>query len=255
MGPVSTAQHPHGRLPGGGADGAALSEALDRSTRRIRAGSAPPAQTVTDSRSRLWDLISRLRDQARREILSIDDTTYLLAGGVPEPIQRRGPATLRAAIGRGVAVRQVTSRTGLLADAELGAIVYRAGGQARVLPTVPVKMSILDRQIALLPLDYAVLADGFQVIRDPSAVAALVAVHRELWNAGFDPAPEVDGRPPAHLATVLPALASGDPDDVVARRIGVSPRTYSRRVAELLSVLGARNRFQAGVEAVRRGWL
>ncbi len=35
----------------------------------------------------------------------------------------------------------------------------------------------------------------------------------------------------------------------------MSPRTYSRRIAGLMTLLGARNRFQAGAEAARRGWL
>lgn len=35
----------------------------------------------------------------------------------------------------------------------------------------------------------------------------------------------------------------------------MSPRTYSRRVAELLDYLGVATRFQAGVKMVQRGWL
>lgn len=230
-----------------------ITEALDRSDHRVRSGLASPRRTVRGSQSQLWDTITQLRGQARREILSIDDTTYLTAHEVPESIQQRGPASLRSAVRRGLAVRQVTSRAGLLADGDLQAIVYRAGGQARVIPRVPAKLSILDRRIALLPVDATVLADGFQIIRDPDAVTALVAVHRDLWRAG---APPEDGPDlPAHLAVILPALAGGEPDDVASRRLRLSPRTYSRRVAELLSFLGARNRFQAGLEAARRGWL
>jgi DNA-binding NarL/FixJ family response regulator len=35
----------------------------------------------------------------------------------------------------------------------------------------------------------------------------------------------------------------------------MSLRTVRRRVAELIEELGAQSRFQAGVEAVRRGWI
>jgi hypothetical protein len=240
----------------GGLSGVAdmVEDALNRTAYSGRNGLAPPAQSLRGSRNELWDTITRLRTQAQAEILSIDDTTYLLERGVPESIQRRGPATLRKALDRGVTVRQVTSRTGLLADRDLGAIVHRGGGQARVVSAVPVKLTVLDRKIALLPLDSTVLADGFQVIRDPGAVAALVSVHRALWRAGTNPDDEPDQLPP-HLAAVLPGLASGNADDVAARQAGISPRTYSRRVAELMIILGVRNRFQAGVEATRRGWL
>jgi hypothetical protein len=231
-----------------------LGDALDRSAYRTKVGLAPSAHVVTGPPSALWDAISRLRQQACHEVLSCDDTAYLLERGVPESVQRRGPATLRSALDRGAAVRQVTSRAGLLADRDLGAIVYRAGGQARVVPKVPVKMFVIDRRIAVLAIDMTVLAHGYQVVRDPRLVAALVAIHRELWSAGSDPDGEATG-PPPHLATLLPALAVGDPDEVACRRLGISARSYSRRVADLLSILGVQNRFQAGAEAVRRGWL
>ncbi|TCC44980.1 response regulator transcription factor [Kribbella capetownensis] len=232
-----------------------VTHALEQGRRRVRLGATAPAHTVRGSQSSLWDTITKLRAQARREILSFDDTSYLLAHDVPDPIQRRGPATLRAALGRGARVRQVTSRAGLLADQQLGAIVYRSGGEARVVDAVPLKVSIIDRHTVLLPLNSTVLADGFQIVQDPSVVGALVAVHQHLWNAGTDPEGIDRDLPPPHLAVILPALASGAPDEVAAPRLGLSPRTYSRRVAELLKVLGVHSRFQAGAEAIRRGWL
>lgn len=231
-----------------------LDGTLDRAAYRERAGRGAPAQIFRGSRRELWDTISHVRGRATSEILSVDDTTFLLEQEVPEAIQRRGPATLRRALDRGVSVQQVTSMTGLLADRDLGAIVYRGGGQARVVPTVPFKLSVVDRKVALLPLNSTVLADGFRVIRDPSVVAALVSVHRGLWKAGTDPDADVQKFSP-HLTAVLPGLTSGNPDEVAARRLGMSPRTYSRRVAELMTYLGVRNRFQAGVEAARRGWV
>ena len=231
-----------------------VSHALTASERRVRLGLAPPAHTVRGSLTSVWDAVTKVRASAREEILGVDDTSYLLAKGVPDPIQQRGPATLRAALARGARVRQVTSRAGLLADRELGAIVYRSGGEARVVERVPLKVSIIDRRVAMLPLDFTVLARGFQIVRDPALVSALVTVHQHLWGLGDEPGMERE-LPPPHLAAVVPALASGVTDEVAAARLGLSARTYSRRVAEVLTLLGAGNRFQAGVEATRRGWL
>jgi DNA-binding NarL/FixJ family response regulator len=53
----------------------------------------------------------------------------------------------------------------------------------------------------------------------------------------------------------LELLALGGKDEAVARHLGVSLRTVRRRVADLLEELGATTRFQAGMEAVRRGWI
>lgn len=61
--------------------------------------------------------------------------------------------------------------------------------------------------------------------------------------------------PPEHLVPVVQQLLTGATDLTASRQLGLSPRTYSRRVSELLEYLGVESRFQAGVEAARRGWL
>jgi hypothetical protein len=61
--------------------------------------------------------------------------------------------------------------------------------------------------------------------------------------------------PPGHLLDVLEELLSGDTDVTISRRLNISPRTFSRRVAELLEYLGVDNRFQAGMEVALRGWV
>ena len=45
------------------------------------------------------------------------------------------------------------------------------------------------------------------------------------------------------------ALASGSKDEAAARALGMSLRTYRRRVAELMTAVGATSRFQAGLRA------
>lgn len=62
-------------------------------------------------------------------------------------------------------------------------------------------------------------------------------------------------RPPTHLEPVLEQLLNGATDLTASRRLGLSPRTFSRRVSELLEYLGVATRFQAGAEAYSRGWI
>jgi len=57
------------------------------------------------------------------------------------------------------------------------------------------------------------------------------------------------------LLGILEELASGATDRAAQRNLYMSARTYSRRVAEMLDALDATTRFQAGVEAVRQGWI
>lgn len=61
--------------------------------------------------------------------------------------------------------------------------------------------------------------------------------------------------PDPDTCELLTMLAAGMTDDGIARQLRVSARTVQRRVSELMEDLGARNRFQAGVQAARRGLL
>ncbi|MFE7357241.1 response regulator transcription factor [Streptomyces sp. NPDC057543] len=54
---------------------------------------------------------------------------------------------------------------------------------------------------------------------------------------------------------LLTYLSGGLTDESIARELGVSERTVARRITRLQQMLGARTRFQLGVQASRRGWL
>lgn len=54
---------------------------------------------------------------------------------------------------------------------------------------------------------------------------------------------------------IMAALATGDTDRTVARRLGISERTLRRWISELESRTGTRSRFGLAVAAMRRGWI
>jgi DNA-binding NarL/FixJ family response regulator len=63
-------------------------------------------------------------------------------------------------------------------------------------------------------------------------------------------------RPPAlddQGLQILRMLGAGLKDEAAARSLGLSLRTYRRRVAELMASLGAESRFQAGLRARELG--
>lgn len=86
----------------------------------------------------------------------------------------------------------------------------------------------------------------------PSALSGggwyVLATDPHAMGAGYAP-------PPAYLQPILEELLKGDTDVTTSRRLSMSSRTYSRRVAELLTYLGVRTRFQGGMEVALRGWV
>jgi hypothetical protein len=114
---------------------------------------------------------------------------------------------------------------------------------------------LLDRRVAILAGDMAHGLRTFSVITSPQVVQGVSALFEVAWNAASDLAVHdatlVDLRPLA--PRILTALNEGWTDETAARALGLSLRTYRRRVAELMSALGATSRFQAGARARELG--
>ena len=151
---------------------------------------------------------------------------------------------------RGIYAPEALELPGALEDLE---VASRAGEQARVHSALPMKLAIGDRELAILPIDVDNV-DAAVCVRPSSLLNALVRLFELLWaQATPIVAPAQEGRFNDRQLAVL--LASGAKDDAVARRLGTSTRTLSRRIGELMDHLHVRTRFQAGVQAVRLGWL
>ncbi len=91
------------------------------------------------------------------------------------------------------------------------------------------------------------------VVRTPVLVLAMREMFELLWSRAV-PVPPADGEGVAdEPALILALLAAGAKDEAIARHLRLSLRTVRRRVAALMDQLGASTRFQAGIEAARRG--
>jgi DNA-binding CsgD family transcriptional regulator len=132
------------------------------------------------------------------------------------------------------------------------------GEQARLLPSVPMKMKLADYTTALLPLTPNGTA-GALLIRAPVIIGALREYFELLWDRATPlrpqrPAPPADRLPPA-LQAVLELMAEGLNDAAIARRLGISVSTVRRYIAAITDRLGVSGRFAAGAAAQRRGWI
>ena len=143
---------------------------------------------------------------------------------------------------------------------EAPAVIRRraeAGEHVRILAEVPCRLAVMGSTAALLNERFGEPTQQRLVVRQAALVGALTLMFEGLWEKAM-PVPGLDGQRYGEGASdrrlLLGQLAEGARDDQIARALGLSVRTVRRRVAELLDDLGAESRFQAGVEAVRRGW-
>ncbi|MGW8886342.1 helix-turn-helix transcriptional regulator [Streptomyces sp. NPDC055749] len=167
-----------------------------------------------------------------------------------------------ATLARGVTQRVVYSRESLEQPGRLKDVIepcVKAGEQARVLPSVPVKLVIIDEAYALVSLSIkeADVHNTMLVVQPCGLLSALMALFEQSWqNAlplhGRTTAP--GGLPPADRR-LLWLLAGGASDEVIAREMGISRRTLFRHLQILMARLGAANRFQMALQAQRNGWL
>jgi hypothetical protein len=135
--------------------------------------------------------------------------------------------------------------------------ITAAGGQVRISSApLPHETIIIDRRVMILAGPDAPGPREFTVTTSPALVSGVHALFRAAWESAADLAAYLSGDRP-HLdddnRAVLRALGAGYTDETAARRLGLSVRTYRRRVAELMATLEADSRFQAGLRAGELG--
>ncbi|MEY9932413.1 DNA-binding CsgD family transcriptional regulator/sugar-specific transcriptional regulator TrmB [Catenulispora sp. GP43] len=215
-------------------------------------------RTVTEELIGVDEVRLRLKTltaQAQNELLAL----------VPDPVQR--PDTLAASkpLDAALLERGVTMRTVYLNSIrnDPASIAYTdwlagIGGRIRTAPTVPLRLIIVDRATALVPIDPRDSSAGATVLTGAGAVSAMCALFEQIWNAARPlglPSPRgAQGLGPEERE-ILRMLANGETDEHIARRLGVSTRTVGRKASELMRRLGTRSRFQMGVRASELGWL
>lgn len=138
------------------------------------------------------------------------------------------------------------------------AALTAGGAQVRIIDRVPHRLMIYDRSAAVLPVGSPEDDRGALVLREQAMVYSLQALFSVIWRRSTDVRvfdAEVERHCGPRDRQILVLMGSGVTDDVAARGMGVSTRTYRRYVSELMLRLDAQSRFQAGVRAVERGWL
>ena len=140
-------------------------------------------------------------------------------------------------------------------------IAIEAGEDARVLPDVPIKLVLVDDELAFLVLlNSAETREPTVILIYQSALLdSLSELFNQLWSRGVPmpsgDLPELSEDLPTDQRRLIALMASGLKDEAIALEMDLAPRTIRRKVQELYRTLGVRNRFQAGIAIKERGWL
>lgn len=233
-------------------------EELTASFHRItRSGDPAELIEVVTGKEAMSKRADHILRAARHEVRFIDRPPYAAKAKVLNPAEFE---QLR----RGVRFRGIYDPAGYeLAhdvhdDLEAGIAL---GEEARVMPGAPIKLILADDRLGLVPLQASPTAiEAIVIVSSSGLLEALGALFELLWRHALPftlppgEAPAGSDLAPDELR-VLAMLTSGLPDSAAAKQLGLSLRTYQRRVRALMTRLGAQTRFQAGAQAVQRGWL
>ncbi|MEV5507973.1 helix-turn-helix transcriptional regulator [Streptomyces orinoci] len=213
------------------------------------------ALEVVQGNAQVLTVVRRLQTAARRQVRVIDMPPY---SGPPDhyPVQE---TLQRERMAAGVVYRVIYHGSAFddpIAGPNMARMI-EAGEQARTLHEPPMKLALGDDDLAVITLAADDRPGAIALLIHPSSLfRALSNVFETLWNLAVPAsAAGVDTRIDARDRQILTLMASGATDDAIARRLGLGRRTVVRRVSALVSGLGATTRFQAGVQAARRGWL
>lgn len=129
-----------------------------------------------------------------------------------------------------------------------------AGEQVRLLPYSTREIDVFGDRVAIVSSEWEGMTGSMILIHAPAMIAIVRELFERYWeravpfNQAVATAQEGSAR-----EQILELLVMGAKDETIARQLGVSLRTVRRRIAEFMDEVGATTRFQAGMEAARRG--
>lgn len=229
------------------------------------------------------DQVAHLERRVRAQVRILDSPPYHVHGEVdvgdageaaPASGREDGHATSERPAGtapadvetdnlrRGVRYRVVYAASSLDrpgAVARVLAPYLRRGEQARTLASVPVKLMIFDDRLAVLGVAGAQAGQQpVLLVRPSSLLDACEQLFEHIWRTALPL--DTQGRMARSVLgpddrRLLSLLAGGSSDERIARALGVSRRTFFRRLERLMNLAGARTRFQLAVCAAREQWI
>jgi hypothetical protein len=215
------------------------------------AGARSPEQPVEviTNHAALGQILAQLRQTVQAEVFGFQRAPWLYRKDVNRPEMRPG-----------VRVRSISDAGYIALPGALASLrsEMEQGEQARIFPTLPIKMFVVDRRIGLIPLNVENQGGPTLLVRAPSLLDALYELFEMTWaratpiaftRTGAMEAGKPDTQVSEMAAQMISLLAAGLNDKAIVHETGISIATLNRRVAELMNRFGTRTRFQLGWRA------
>jgi sugar-specific transcriptional regulator TrmB/DNA-binding CsgD family transcriptional regulator len=214
----------------------------------------PPAMVPLPYEVAVRHLTSRTQARARlAELNAVVSHEHLAMHPEPafdhESVRSALPMD-RMALSRGVHMRILG-----VGPAEPDPLAAYRGPAAEAVPeyrtaqAMPMKLIVIDRQIALFPVDPRNLERGYLEMAQPPVVTALVNLFEQHWQSARDrwelAVPQTALTHREH--TLITLLAHGHTDASAARHMHLGVRTVSHVVRVLMDRFNVDNRFQLGL--------
>ena len=241
--------------PGGACIERALSEALNLIDNALaehrRVGDDRTVLELSDSYEDPALAVKQLVHEARRELVCVATAEHMAHDGPLSPAAE----ALRAPSGATAPMRVLFPVRGGDDRHRVRALLPGdVRNEFRITDARLQEMVLADRRTGLLMSQFG--PDQWQtlVIRSPAILKALYALFSHSWESAAPLLPVSmldDPRQRETTRLVLASLSEGQKDDVAARELGISVRTYRRYVAEFMRDINATSRFQAGARAAQ----
>ncbi len=228
---------------------------LQKQAEASRPGEPEQMLEIISSSESERQVFEQVHRTAQQEVLSLMRAPMRIARleALPEEEQ----SIQREAQARGVCYRSITDTTFLALPGAIARIRYdmEGGELIRVVPELPIKMMLTDHRIAIVPLELQRPDGPLLLIRSSPLLDALYSLFQILWESStpmslkglMNPETAVsDLKLSEKTKNLLTLLAAGLNDKNAAALLGIAPRTYDRRIKELMKDLNVRTRFQAG---------
>lgn len=210
----------------------------------------PVIESVAN-RAHLHHLLAQLHQSSRTDLMVFQKGPVILPGD-----QFMGPVTEAL-------VRTVSDESYLAAPGGLEALYkdMARGEQARTFSRLPFKMVIADRRTALINLDAQDPDAPKILIHRSTLLEALCLLFEFVWEKATPIVTARDGEVKIKsdgnghggesVHALIPLLSAGFNDKAIAQELNISASTLNRRMGDLMSLYGARTRFQLGLQVAR----